>query len=37
MASARSSSCRTAPQVFGGLLVVKIIERLRMWRSLTTW
>ena len=37
MASARSLSCRTAPQLFGGLLVVKIIERLRMCRSFTTW
>ena len=37
MAWARSSSWRTLPQAAGGLLVVKIIERLRRWRSLTTW
>ena len=36
MAWARSSSWRTRPQPFSDLLVVKIMERLRRCRSLTT-
>src|SRR5437879_13642883 len=37
MAAAKSSSCRTFPHWFSGLLVVKIMGRFLRCRTLTTW